>query len=436
MPDISNPNLCGADAGVNKLLNQFDTIKSEVTGGLDKLASELASELDSGLTQLKNDLRALVPELPALPATNLQAEIKSLQSLIPGSPSFIALSLKLENEFGPALKSAGQDLTNIISAAVPAIGGALGGAEAALGAAIGAATDVAGALGGLSVGSPDICKLAPNMELVAGAAAPLEKAAAVLQAKAAGVAEDASKIVENPNVKAAIAKVDAKVKAFTVTDKEPTKDGGAFKLIKSTAKVVSGASNYTGEDGEEETTTVSVVTPDQVKTTNVATGGGFSNQLQSLNLPIKVGSMSPHPTKKSGLKNFSPDVANNKPLLTFELPVVPYNIFGVLAFRTITLPDGTIFYDSSKITKFKGSDWSKTLKRDDFKDVWAYTKMDGKPTLLISNFNDWDGYPAVKPPGKTPKGKSKWRESLVGTSLVVFIWTYANYDPSIAIDTT
>jgi hypothetical protein len=141
MPDISNPNLCGTDAGVNKLLNQFDTIKSEVTGGLDKLASELASELDSGLTQLKNDLRALVPELPALPATNLQAEIKSLQSLIPGSPSFIALSLKLENEFGPALKSAGQDLTNIISAAVPAIGGALGGAEAALGAAIGAATD-------------------------------------------------------------------------------------------------------------------------------------------------------------------------------------------------------------------------------------------------------------------------------------------------------
>jgi hypothetical protein len=62
--------------------------------------------------------------------------------------------------------------------------------------------------------------------------------------------------------------------------------------------------------------------------------------------------------------------------------------------------------------------------------------MDGKPTLLISNFNDWDGYPAVKPPGKTPKGKSKWRESLVGTSLVVFIHTYANYDPSIAIDTT
>ena len=449
MPDISNPNLCGADAGVNKLLNQFDAIKSEVTAGLDTAASELAAKLDTGLTQLKSDLRALVPELPSLPSTNLQAEIKSLQGLVPGTPEFINLSAKLQTEFGPALKSAGQDLTDIISAAVPAISGALGAAEAALESAIGAATDAAGALGGLAAGSPDICKLAPNLELPVGAAAPLEKAAAVLQATAVGLAEDASKISENPNVKAATEKIVAKVTAYAVTSTPPTVDSGAYKIVESSVEVPTENQDM-NEDGEEDTTTTAKTTvpgkepPNYIHTAqkkaaeaagytgNVAKGG-FQNRAQSLNFPIPLDGFKPHPAgKKSGTNIFSDKVANNKPLLVYPLPAIPWNIPSVIALRHYETDEGSIEYDSRRLTSFKGSKWSKTLKQDEFYDLFTITNIGGEPHICRTDYTDWNGYPAGNP-GKKRSGASGWTEYLVGVQMVIIYITFSNYDPSVAI---
>ena len=59
MPDISNPNLCGADVDVNKLMNQFDKIKDEITAGMDKAASELSAALDE-LGATKKDIEVAI----------------------------------------------------------------------------------------------------------------------------------------------------------------------------------------------------------------------------------------------------------------------------------------------------------------------------------------------------------------------------------------
>jgi hypothetical protein len=508
MPDISNPNLCGADVDVNKLMNQFDTIKSEITAGLDKAASELSAALDVGLTELEGDLRNLVPELPSLPATNLQAEIKSLQSLIPGSPEFIALTGKLKNDFGEALTQAGQDLDKIITAAVPAIGDALGAAESALGEVVAAAGDAAGALGDalgdLSVGSPDICKLAPNLELAAGAKAPIEKAPAVLQAKAAAIAEEVSKITENPNVKAAVAKVEAKIKKFgdgkslpsplgpltaslgnlgsalgaavanpatknslrtasarmagQLNAATPALNEAAVNIKSSLAafnftvpKSVTLPTAFSISDGlnspaAEPAGSVSVATPTssaivtstgEVKKANLVDKGGFTYRVNNTSELLYFKDVKPHPTKKVGVEyGYSPDLANNKPLLCWKLKIEPYTITSVRGYHMIeeTDEDGTRYIHQDAIfsafrPNAKPYSFREMFSIDDFgtdtKDYIAVTNLStGDPGLL--DF-EWTGHNPAHPDGED------FNQKYVGVSLRVVYTFLEEYDPALAM---
>ena len=158
MVDFAAPNLCGASPDFNKLMSQFDTIKSELTSGLDVDASTLASTLNTSLTQLETDLRAMVPSLPTLPAVNFQAEVASLANLSTGSIEYINKLAQLTTQFGSSLP----DIEGAITSAISAV-----------------------TAGG------DVCGALPNLELPNGATEAVEKAKNSIQATAAALEEQA-----------------------------------------------------------------------------------------------------------------------------------------------------------------------------------------------------------------------------------------------------
>jgi len=158
MVDFAAPNLCGASPDFNKLMSQFDNIKSELTSGLDVDASTLASTLNTSLTQLETDLRAMVPSLPSLPAVNFQAEVASLATIPTGSLGYINKLAQLTTQFGSSL---------------PDIEGA-----------------ITSAIGAVTAGG-DVCGGLPNLELPSGATEAVEKAKNSIQATAAALEEQA-----------------------------------------------------------------------------------------------------------------------------------------------------------------------------------------------------------------------------------------------------
>ena len=167
MVDFAAPNLCGASPDFNKLMSQFDTIKSEIVGGLDVDASALASTLNTSLTQLESDLRAMVPSLPTLPAVNFQAEVASLATLPTGSTAYINKLATITSQFGSALP----DISGAITSAISAV-----------------------TAGG------DVCGALPNLELPSGATEALEKAKNSLQATAPALEELAQSFSDDVSV--------------------------------------------------------------------------------------------------------------------------------------------------------------------------------------------------------------------------------------------
>ena len=167
MVDFTAPNLCGASPNFNKLMSQFDAIKSELLSGIDVDASTLASTLSASLTQLETDLRAMIPSLPTLPAVNFQAEVTSLATLPVGSTAYINKLAQLTTQFGEALP----DINDAITSAIAAI-----------------------TAGG------DVCGVLPNLELPSGATEAIEKAKNTLQATAPALEELAQSFSDDVSV--------------------------------------------------------------------------------------------------------------------------------------------------------------------------------------------------------------------------------------------
>ena len=159
MVDFSIPNLCGASPDFNKLMSQFDSIKGEILGGLELDAGAMASTLTTSLNQLEADLRAMIPELPSLPAVNFQAEVTSLISLPAGSNAYISKLATLQSQFGSQLPN----LESVVSDALSSV-----------------------------LAGGDVCGVCPNLELPAGATEAIELAKSSLQPTVDALAEDAS----------------------------------------------------------------------------------------------------------------------------------------------------------------------------------------------------------------------------------------------------
>ena len=77
MADYKIPNLCGASAPFNAMQSKFDDMINTAASpaGLIADAKALAASLEPDVTSLLDEVKNILPELPALPDVNLQAEL-------------------------------------------------------------------------------------------------------------------------------------------------------------------------------------------------------------------------------------------------------------------------------------------------------------------------------------------------------------------------
>jgi len=237
MVDFLNANLCGASPELNDVLSKLEDAKADITAKLDASASAASaafSEAKNELEGLKNKLQTI--EIPAIPKLNLQAEIASLTSLVPGTPSFLSALAKVKLEFEDDIKGAGLDLGTLVADATTAI-----------------------------TGGGDLCALVPNLEKEAGSIdAATTKPAAVTQAAAKAISEAPSVIQQNANLLKRVERNASKKLSYEVTNTPLTEDTGALKIITEAKKI--------------STPTGIVKTAPLGTGKNVASGAGFPNK--------------------------------------------------------------------------------------------------------------------------------------------------------------
>jgi hypothetical protein len=236
--DFANANLCGASPELNDVLSKLEDAKADITAKLDASASAASAafgEAKNELEGLKNKLQTI--EIPAIPKLNLQAEITSLTSLVPGTPSFLSALAKVKLEFEDDIKGAGLDLGTLVADATAAISG-----------------------GG------DLCALVPNLEKESGSTEPsVEEPVAVKQAAVNALTEFASVINQNKNIISKNELATEELKTFAVSNIPLSVDRGAFKVAaEDIAKILS------SKGGE----LIKVVLPGSGK--NFSIGAGFS----------------------------------------------------------------------------------------------------------------------------------------------------------------
>ena len=223
MADFKVPNLCGASPEFNAIQSKFETMMNSVIDGLEVDASALKITLDADLTSLVVDIKAMVPELQALPNINLQAQLTSLSGLTIGSSQYNTLLADITTKFGSELTANGYSLDTLVLAAAAAI-----------------------------AGGTNLCSVIPNFEVdAAGVNAAAEKAIAVLQPAFDSEEEKSSTLVANANFTAAktaletaakkmltVVSTAADVVANTITGTViPTADIGVFTVSTESKKV-------------------------------------------------------------------------------------------------------------------------------------------------------------------------------------------------------
>ena len=210
MVDFTNGNLSGASPELNSVLLKLEDAKSTITDAIDDAAGAAASAFGAAQNELNGLLDKLqTTVIPELPKLNLQAEIKSLTSQIPGTPSFFSSLANIEKEFGDDIKSAGLSLDTLVSGATEAIAG-----------------------GG------DPCALVPNLEKETGSTEPsVQKPAPVKQAAKPAETEAPSVVNQNPTIVTKTEEIEEKTKDYAVTNEAPTEDTGAYVVSQTTQTV-------------------------------------------------------------------------------------------------------------------------------------------------------------------------------------------------------
>ena len=212
MVDFKNPNICGASPELNDVMSKLTAAKADAKAKLDEAASTAAAafeEAQNELAGLKDKLQTI--EIPSLPKLNLQAEIKSLTSQIPGTPSFISALAKIKTEFEDDIKSAGLELDTLVSDATKAISG-----------------------GG------DVCALVPNLEKDSGSTEPsVQKPIAPKQADKPAETEAPSVVNQNPTIVTKTEEIEEKTVAWTWDEPTPPKEDTGEYVVSQTTQTVS-----------------------------------------------------------------------------------------------------------------------------------------------------------------------------------------------------
>ena len=262
MADFKVPNLCGASPEFNAIQTKFESMITSALDGLETEASSLKSTLDTDVTSLVGDIKAIIPELPALPDINLQAELTSLTGLDIGSGEHNALLADITSKFGNALTTGGFSLDSLVSDAASLLGG--GGS---------------------------LCSGVPNFTVPAAGGDAVQKAVGVKQAIADAEEEKVSVLVENDNLTSAKADVETEVKEWVNPDPTtvPTEDTGRFRPAEKTTEIVvadkEGSATIvkasTPKDLVSETTTTS---GDTTRTETITTSGGTVTERKRKNV--------------------------------------------------------------------------------------------------------------------------------------------------------
>ena len=262
MADFKVPNLCGASPEFNAIQTKFESMITSALDGLETEASSLKSTLDTDVTSLVGDIKAIIPELPALPDINLQAELTSLSGLDIGTGEYNTLLADLTSKFGSALTTGGFSLDSLVSDAASLLGG--GGS---------------------------LCSGVPNFTVPAAGGDAVQKAVGVKQAIADAEEEKVSVLVENDNLTAAKTDLETEAKEWVNPDPTtvPTEDTGRFRPAEKTTEIVvadkEGSATKvkasTPKDLVSETTTTS---GDTTRTETITTSGGTVTERKRKNI--------------------------------------------------------------------------------------------------------------------------------------------------------
>jgi len=256
MADFKVANLCGASPEFNAIQTKFESMMTSATDGLEVDASALKATLDTDVTSLVADLKAMIPALPALPNVNLQGQLTSLSSLIPGSGQYTRLLADITTKFGTELTASGFSLDTLVSDAATAI-----------------------------TGAGNLCDAVPNFEVPAAGGNAVQKASEVLQATEDSLPEKPSVQLANSNVTAAKTKaVDDHNKYFrksTETETLPTKDTGAYTVASKSTAVAASAGGKVSTIKVTTSRDATVVDEDGKSVKSNVSKDGFSNQLIS-----------------------------------------------------------------------------------------------------------------------------------------------------------
>ena len=121
MVDFANGNLCGASKELNDVLSKLADAKAEIVNKIDAAASEAAAKF----AEEQNEINALTAKLqsvviPKIPKLNLQAEISSLLSQVPGSVAYAVAAAKIALEFKKDIEAKGLTLDTLVAASAVA----------------------------------------------------------------------------------------------------------------------------------------------------------------------------------------------------------------------------------------------------------------------------------------------------------------------------
>ncbi len=267
MANLKVPNLCGADLKFNSIQTEFESLIDDAINKLEEEASAAVATATAIFDSLDAEMKKLVPEIPSLPDTNLQAELVSLTALTPGTFEHTQLLAKIATDFEDALTKAGYELSTLVSNALESI----------------------------SVGK-DLCSVVPNFEKPAEAGSEAKEKAVESKQPTADSAEEAlSVIVPNAHIDDAKAALTTAINlmksgvpfpetqedAYTVDvagnpnlvsgTTPPTKDTGSLKLVDNSKveKTIVKSTTETKDDGTTKTT----VTEHKVVKTSEQGGG-------------------------------------------------------------------------------------------------------------------------------------------------------------------
>ena len=179
--------ICGQSTEFKNILEKFDNLESQITGGLETSASALAANLNVDLNLLDLDVQKMIPALPTVDGLSLPDQMNNLLSMGAGSLDYTSQLASITKNFGPSLTAAGYSLDSIVSEATSALGGGL-----------------------------DICGSIPNMNLPAGATDAIEEAKKALEPTVDSLSETISEVAtstEMDNLKKSLEDTAAKWKS-------------------------------------------------------------------------------------------------------------------------------------------------------------------------------------------------------------------------------